>query len=195
MSQKIIIDNVGRVKAYYYKGESDKVLLSCIKALQAVVKSYTQVPVSMRGSLREAVQFVASDKAIMKYTKKPISYTPGQEKPLLKQLEDIYEVMVGSLGKESKEDARKRKLALDKTYNLGLRLLQANKISEADQAFQQCVKLYKSEKKLFVMIAKALMEAKEYVRASTYLKKAKEIFPDSEEISELIKEMNENIKK
>ncbi len=185
MSQKNIIDNLGRVKTYHYKNEGTKALNSLIIALRSLVKQ-GQVPTVLRGQVREATSYIGSDKNIQKHSKTPIAYSPGKEKELLANLEKIYETIEGVAGTETKEQAKERKLQLDKFYNLGLKLLNAGKISEADQSFHEALKYYRNEKKIYTMIAKALCNAKEFVRASDYLKKAYQISPDAEDVRELI---------
>lgn len=186
MDQKVIKDNLGRAKAFYMKGDSAQALNAVILALHEVVRSSTtNLPIPIRSLFREAIQLISRDKEITSKTDKAITYSPGYERNTLAHLVTIYNVFLEG-EKESVDVLKKRKLRLDKAYNIGLRLLAANKVSEADQAFQEAVKCHKDEDRLFLMIARALCEAEQPVRASTYIKKALELDPSSEEAKELL---------
>ncbi len=193
MSQKNVLDNLGRVKAYYHKNESSKALLSFINALKIVTKNPAQVPTSTRAMIRESVGYITSDQEIKKFLKKPLMYNPGKEKEMLDLCMNAYALMEGAQGLETKEQSRERKANLDKFYNFGIKLLAAKKVSEADKAFQEALKYFKNEKRLFILITTQLCEASEFVRASGYLKRAYELFPDSQEVRDLAVRIKEKV--
>ncbi len=192
MNQKAIQDNLGRAKNFYQKGNSVQALYALTKALNEIVRAApgSVVPISIRSVLRETVQLLSKDKNIISRTPNPkaIVYTPGKEGALLSVLMKIYNQIIEE-SKESREVAKQRKLRLDKAYTIGIKLLKVDKVSEADQAFQEAVKSYKDETKIFSMISTALLDAKEPVRASTYLKKAIELEPQNEDVKELYAKM------
>ncbi len=183
MDSKKVIYNLSKVKACYLKGQSFQAVNHTVLALKEIVEKPSSAPLSVniRSLIREAMQFLSRDEKVTSKTTTSLAYSPGQEKVMLKNLLRIHCQFAEAL-QENREQTRERKLKLDKAYNLGLRLLAANKISEADQAFQMSVKCYKTEKKLFSMIADALIKAGQEVRATTYLKKAIELEPDSEKL-------------
>ncbi len=196
MNSKIVIDNLGKIKAHQFKAKGVELLPYYVKALREICKSSAPLPTSLRAPLREATAVIAKDTSIETIAKKKISYNPGNEKELLEIAERCHNFFSKAATIEKREDAQKRKLRMDKALNIGYRLLKQNKISEADQAFQEAVKCYKNEHKLFILITKALCEAQQYKRATTYLKKAKEIFPaDDAEVLALTEFVTSNIEK
>ncbi len=185
MSQKIMIDNLGRVKSAHFKGDSSRALLSLINALKPAARAPSQVPTATKTMFREAISYIASDKNISKYFKKPLMYNPGKEKEVLDACLEAYALLEGVQGLETKEQSRERKANIDKFYSIGVRLLYAKKVSEANMAFQEAIKYFRDEKKLFIMIGNKLCEVGEHVRAMDYLKKANGVDPESKEVQAL----------
>ncbi len=185
MDQKVILTNLARVKSHYNKGNSLEALNSIVSGLDDIVKiPSSKLSTNIKSALREASQLVARDKVITEGLTAPIIYKAGEEKNLHILLVTIQNRLVNG-PEESREEAKARKLKMDKAYMLGVRLLQANKISEADQVFHEAIKLYKDEFRLFTMIINALIGAGQNVRATGYIKKALEIYPESPELFEL----------
>lgn len=190
MDQKVTLTNLARVKSYYNKGNSLEALNSIVAALDEIVKVHpSKISTSIKSSLREASQLVARDKVITEGLSAPIIYKAGEERNLHILLVSIQNKLING-PEESREEAKARKMKIDKAYMLGVRLLQANKISEADQVFHEAIKFYKDEFRLFTLIINALMSAGQNVRARGYIKKALEIYPDSKDLLELQARIN-----
>ncbi len=191
MDQKEVLTNLGRVKAYYNKGNTIEALNHMVLALSDVARTPSaSVPTSLRSSIREAVQLLARDSVITEGLKNPIMYKPGEEKKLLSFFYTVYKRLVEG-PKETREETKARKQKIDKAYLMGLKLLEANKISEADQVFQEAIKYFKDEIHLYKMISTALINAGQNVRASGYLKKAVTLKPDNQELQDMLAKIKE----
>ncbi len=177
MNTKIVSENLGKIKAHQFKLKATELLPFYVKALREICKSTAPLSTTLRTPLREATAIIAKDNAIETIAKKKLSYNPGNEKELLEIAERCHNFFSKAATIEKKEDAQKRKLRMDKALGIGKKLLAQGKFSEADQAFQEAVKCYKNEHKLFIIITKALCDANQFKRATTYFKKAKEILP------------------
>ncbi len=196
MNAKIVSENLGKIKAHQMKLKGVDLLPYYVKALKEICKSSAPLASTLRGPLREATVIISKDDRIEAIAKKKLAYNPGNEKELLMLAEKCYNFFSKAATIENREDAYKRKMRMDKALNIGKKLLTQGKFSEADQAFQEAVKCYKNEHKLFIMITKALCDAQQYKRATTYLKKAKEIFPaDDADVLEYMEIVTTNISK
>lgn len=189
MTPREIRENLGRVKAYYLRNESQRALASTITALRGIcTMGAGPLPMDLRSVLREAVQLLAKDKSITVHIKAPLIYQPGQEKTILAQLTLAYKALQEAAALEDHEATLTRKLQLDHAYNEGIKLLAQHKTSEADASFATALKSYKDEHRIFVLIGKALMDAGEIRRALPYLKKAVEVLPEDEEVRAMLAE-------
>lgn len=188
MTTREIREQLGRVKPYYLRNETLRALAAIVSALNAL--GNTVPPMDLRGPLREAISLITRDSQVKELLKAPIIYQPGQEKAILAQLVPIYKVLQEAENFESREDALNRKVQLDQAYNLGLRHLEQNRVSEADAEFARALTFYKDEHRIFCMIAKALLDAGEIRRAYPYAKRALESQPTQKDVQELFEEIS-----
>jgi len=86
---------------------------------------------------------------------------------------------------ELREATRRRKLSIDLHYNEGIKELANGKVAEADACFVKAVSFYHDEVRLFAVIGKALLDAKEVRRAIVYLRKGTEFDPADLMLKEL----------
>ncbi len=186
MDVKKIKESLGRSKATFLKGETLRSLGFAVTALKDIVKSNAPLPMELRGLIREVSQFLQRDEEIKKRLKAPIVYQPGQEKQLLIILADIYKDLLAKEGFEDRKTALNRKQMLDKALVLGQKLLAQGKVSEADAAFQEAISHYKDEHRVFQLIAKNLLEAKQPVRAMGYIKRGMEIEPTNTNLADYL---------
>ncbi len=181
-----IVDNLSRVRLYYMRADLPRALNFLITGMHACVKANMKVPPATKTLLRDAVNTLGQDKELVVYLGKEISYSSGNEKAQLLIFETARNSMLGIKSVETKDEMRARKMRIDKAYNLGLKYLAANKVSEADHAFGEAINDYKDETQLYVLIGKALCNAGQYVRAMPYVKKAFELLPNSDDVKELV---------
>lgn len=188
MTIREIREQLGRVKPYYLRNETLRALTAIVSALTGL--GSTVPPMDLRGPLREAVQLITRDPQVKALLKGPIIYQPGQERAILAQLIPIYKALHEAENFESRDSALQRKIQLDQSYNLGLRHIEQNRISEADAEFSTTLTFYKDEHRIFSMIAKALLGAGEIRRAYPYAKRGVEVQPDQQDVQDLFAEIS-----
>jgi len=185
MDLRQIRENLARVKIYVNKGESLRALNVAVMALTPLVKAGTNLSTELRSLVREAAQTLAGDQNTKPHLKGSFAYQPGQERQLLVAMIMTMKDMEATANQEDHATALARKQRMDKALNLGRRALEQNKVSEADQCFQEAIKNYRDEHRVFQMIGKCLVDAGQPRRAIPYLKKATELEPDNTVAAEL----------
>ena len=189
-----IREHLGRVKAYYLKNETLRALASLINGLRGALALPGGLPTDVRGPLREAVQMVSRDELVKKHSEVQLAYQQGQERQLLAALMTLHQNIEAELNTEDDATATARKLRLDQALNQGLRSLEAGRVSEADEYFQQALANYRDEHRMFFYIGKSLVEANVPKRALPYLRKGLETNPDDEEMTAMLEKANQAIK-
>lgn len=185
MDVQKIKEQLSRIKIYYLRNETVRALGVALTGLKGIVKSNTPPPTEIRSLLREGIQPLLHDALIQKYLPAPTTYQPGQEKQLFTVLSEVYKKIIEEQEKETYLKTRERKQALDQAFNLGIKLLEQKKISEADKAFTEALTYYKDEERLFYLIAKALIKAHEPTRAFDYIKKGLTYHPNNDDLNKL----------
>jgi len=159
--------------------------LSCFIA--GVQECGSPPPADLRGELREALQTLLRDEHVKAFLPGgQCNYVPGQEKELIALFAKIHDQMKEAAEAEDHDDALARKIKIDQAFNIGKKLLEQGKVSEADASFAESVLAYKDEHRLFCMIARLLVDANEVVRAGPYLKKGLDVQPGDPELVELL---------
>ncbi|MDR0466038.1 MAG: hypothetical protein LBH94_01625 [Deltaproteobacteria bacterium] len=185
MNIRLIRENLGRVRTSFQRNDMIRALSCFITALQEL--GATPPPSDLRGELREALQIVLRDaqvKALLPGGQ--FSYAPGQEKEMLALFVKIHGQLKEAADMEDHDSALTRKVKIDQAFNVGKKLLEQGKVSEADASFSESVLAYKDEHRLFGMIARLLVDANEVVRAGPYLKKGLEVLPGDPDLMELL---------
>ena len=100
----------------------------------------------------------------------------------------MYKELRGQENQEDYETTLQRKLNLDRCIKEGKLLLNQGKGSEADASFAEALKYYKNEFSVFSMMAKAMLEAGEYVRALGHVRKGLKERPEDAELLQLAEE-------
>ena len=119
---------------------------------------------------------------IEKFIQNPID---TQDAVLLSQL---YRSLKGQEKEEEYQAALQRKLNLDHGFSDGKKFLAEGKPSEADACFAEALKHYKDEKAIFGMMARAMMDAGEYVRAIGHARAGLKELPDDAELTRIVEE-------
>ncbi len=183
MDIKEIRAHLGRVKGLYQRKETDRAFASIIMAIKGMGNK--PFPSDIRSMIRESVQLVGRDESIIEVIGKPLAYQPGQEQLIMAALAKAYKDLRAKAEAEERAKALERKLNIDHNLNQGMKLLEQDKISEADECFSQAITFYKDEHSLFVIIGKALMEANQVRRALPYLKRGSDVDPNNASTKEL----------
>lgn len=177
-----IREDLGRARACLKRGEIPRSLYLVITALK---ETGGTPPMDLRGDFRETIQAFTKDEEFRKEYPVPLTYQPGSERDLCNQLIQIYKALQGQEKQEDYETTLQRKLGLDHCLKEGRVLLAQGKASEADAVFMEGLKNFRNEQAVFSLMAKAHMEAGEYVRALGYIKKGLQYVKDDPVLLEL----------
>ncbi len=145
-------------------------------------------PMDLRGDFRSALVDICADPIYKKEFSQPLSYQPGKEKEILTFLNKFYKKIMGNEEQEDYEATLQRKLNIDRNIADGKNFLSQGKVSEADECFMNALKFYRNEIAVFPMIARALMDSSQYVRALGYLRKGLAERPDDPDMTRLAAE-------
>lgn len=185
MNIRQIRENLGRVKASFLRNENLRALSCFVAAMKELGNNAPAT--DLKGDIREAVQYLMRDTQIKALLPAGLSgYAPGQEKSLLLLFTKILERLTEAEGTETSEAALERKIKIDQAYNAGVKHLGQGRVSEADASFAEAASLCKDEYRLFHMIASALLDAGEVVRAGPYLKRGMEALPGNPDLTALL---------
>ena len=100
----------------------------------------------------------------------------------------FYSALSGEEEEEDYEATLARKVNLDRCINDGKVFLGQGKPSDADNCFAEAFKYYKDESAVYGLMAKAMMDAKEYVRALGYIRKGLNEKADNADLRQLAEE-------
>ena len=168
MNVRKIREDLGRVKTSCQRRDFQHGLYLLIASLKEL--GGQRPTTDIRSDLREAVNTIASDPEFKAVCAQTISYKPGAERELLSMLIQIYQTLVGKKNSESYEEAAERKLKIDQALRSGKNFLSHGRLADAEACFADAIKNYRDENALFLMIARAYIELKEYGRGLGYLR-------------------------
>ena len=186
MNIRKIREDLGKVRTSIQRRDIKRAIYLFCLALKEV--GAQQAPTDVRGDIRTALADICSDPFYKENNGPQISYQPGKEKDLLVLFSKFYNGLGESLEEEDYETALKRKLNLDRCIRDGKSFISQGKYSDADNSFAEALQFYKNEIAAFGMMAKAMMDAGQYVRATAYLKKGLAQQPNNVELRRLVDE-------
>lgn len=160
---KAIMEELARARNYFHRHDVLRTMISVATA----IKTALTVPLAGRdkslieNGVQEIVQMLNRTQEVKRYCtdQEGLVMRRGQLKPLFKSLMVIIKTVREEALRESEEQIRNRKLEMDNQLLRGFKFLEGGNAAEADQAFQEAVKLYVDEHKLFVMIGNKLLQA------------------------------------
>lgn len=176
MNTRKIKENLGRIKTCCLRGEAERALFLAIGAFKEL--GGQTAPMDMRGDFRTALTELLAIPEIKKMAGKGLSYAPGSEKAIAQALAQIYRKLSGQENEEEYQAALQRKLNLDRRFNDGKRFLAERKIAEAEACFTDALKYFRDEAAIFGMMARAMLEAGEPVRALGHVRAGLKFSPD-----------------
>ncbi len=183
MDIKKALEVLARAKVAYSKRKTVETIAGIVMVIKGMgAKSY---PKELTSNLRELVQMVGTDPAVIKVLGKPVVFQLGQEQAIMLTLARVYKELAGTSEKEDFSAALARKKNIDKTFNQGMKWIAEGNIAEADQSFTECLTFYKNEHSLFFLIGEAFMKADAPRRAFPYLSKGLMAEPDNAKLKEL----------
>ena len=186
MNARKIREDLGRAKACCSRHDTERALYLTISALKEL--GGQSAPLDLRGDFRAAFSELAADPELKEAGVTALVYAPGAEKDVLQQLSQVYRSLKGQDKEEDYQAALQRKLNLDHCFSDGKKFLSEGKATEADACFVEALKHYKDEKAIFGMMAKAMMDAGEYVRAMGHARSGLKELPGDEDLARIIEE-------
>ncbi|MBO4369618.1 MAG: hypothetical protein J5803_05920 [Desulfovibrio sp.] len=186
MNIRKIREDLGRVKTGCQRRDVQHALYLLIGSLKEL--GGQRPTTDLRSDFREAINTMASDPEFKAICTQPLIYKPGNEREILTLLIQVYQVMVGKKNSESYEEACERKLKIDHSLRDGKKFLSHGRIQDAELCFAEAIKNYKDEHALFLMIAKAYIEIKEFSRGLGYLREGLKRAPQDPNLRQLADE-------
>ena len=183
MNARKIREDLGRIKSCCQRGDTKRALFLMLGALKDLEGQ--TAPSDLRGDFRNALSALASISAIKAALGKALNYVPGSERDLLLKLAALYRNILQQENEEDYETALQRKLQLDRCFNSGKKYLKEGKPSEADACFAEALKYYRDEHALFAMMARAMLEVGEPVRALGHVRNGLKMKPDDAQLKSL----------
>ena len=186
MNARNVREDLAKARTASKRGELARSLNFVVSALKALEGH--PAPTDLRGDIRDALADLNADPDFKNAAGAPVPYQPGQERALLNFFIRLSNSLLGLEDQEDHEAALKRKLNLDRCLRDGRKFLQEGRPAEADQCFADAYKFYKNESAFFVLVARALMEAGEYVRALGHIRQGLKINSGDGELARLAEE-------
>ncbi|MFT4302569.1 MAG: hypothetical protein QM579_12535 [Desulfovibrio sp.] len=186
MNSRKIREDLGRARASSARRDPARALYLTISALKDL--GGQPAPTDLRGDLRTTIVALTGDPDLKDYLPAGLGYQPGNEKDLLQTLVNAYQNVKGSAEQEDYETTLQRKLSIDRNLRDGKKLLSEGRASEADACFAEAMKSYKDELAIFAMMATAMINAGEYVRALGHVRNGLKEAPQNAELIHLANE-------
>ncbi len=192
---KAFKEEIARAKNYYHRHEVLRSMISFATAMRTMFKARLmgRDKTEASGALREMTGLYSRTEEVKKFAPNGLRFVPGKEKQLLMQVVALVKKVQGEMVKESQEEARRRKLKIDRLLIRAEKHLEHKKISEAEEAFQEAVSLYVDEHKLYFVISSKLLKADYPRQALKYLHKGLEVDPEEEHNYRLLAEAHEKL--
>lgn len=190
MNVRKIREDLGRARTCVQRRDFVRALyLLCISLRDIGTQA---APTPLRGDFRSVISDICADPFYRETGAQVVSYQPGKERDLLLFFNKIYKQITNKEDKEDYETAMQRKLNLDRCINNGKSFLSQQKFSDADDCFIEAFKYYKNEFAAFAIMARAMMDANQFVRAYGYIRKGLAERPNDQTLLRLAVECNKN---
>ena len=186
MNVRKIREDLGRAKASCARRDPMRALYLTITALKDL--GGQPAPTDLRSDFRATVSELVTDPGLKDILPATLAYQAGGEKELFQLLSACYKKMYDSIAEEDYESTLQRKLNIDHNLKEGKKRLSEGKPSEADACFAEVMKYYKDEQAVFAMMATAMLNAGEYVRALGHVRNGLKESPDNMELLRLANE-------
>lgn len=168
MNPRKIREDLGRIRTCIQRRDYMRAVQLFIRSLKDL--GGQQAPIDLRGDFRTALADLCGDALYKKNFEQPLAWQPGKEKEILAVFEKLNTRLTGQAEDEDYDTALQRKINLDRCINDGKAFLSQGKPSDADDCFAEAIKYYRDEIMAFGMMARAMMDAGEYVRALGYVR-------------------------
>ncbi|MBD5626330.1 MAG: hypothetical protein HDQ90_02315 [Desulfovibrio sp.] len=186
MNTRKIREDLGRIRTCVQRREYPRAVFLLTTALREL--GGQTAPTDLRGDYRTAIADICADPAYKKEYSQPVAYQPGKERELLAFFNKFYKQVMGQEEEEDYEATLQRKLQIDRCISDGKAFLAEHKVHEAEECFIEAFRHYKNEFAAYGMVARALLDAGEYVRALGHVKKGLTEQPDDAELRRIAEE-------
>lgn len=186
MNIRKIREDLGRARTCVQRRDYPRAVFLLTSALREL--GGQAAPMDLRGDFRTTLADICADPVYKKEYSQAVAYQPGKERELLAFFNRFYKQIMGQEEQEDYEATLQRKLNLDRCISDGRRFLSERKIPEADACFTEAFKYYKNEFAAYSMVAKALLEAGEYVRALGHVRKGLGERPEDADLRRIAEE-------
>jgi len=188
MNSRKIREDLGRVRTCIQRLDYPKAVQHFCQAIREL--GGQAAPMDIRGDFRTALTDLCGNAAYRQVNPQPLPYQPGKERELLAFFKKFYNQLVNQEDEEDYVQTLQRKLSLDRCICDGKVFISQNKFTEADDCFAQAMKFYKDEIAAFAIMARAMLDVGQYVRALGYVRKGLEKQPDNADLAALGEECN-----
>lgn len=186
MNIRKIREDLGKVRTCIQRRDYPRAIFLFCDAIKDL--GGQTAPMDLRGDIRTALADLCANPVYKKDNPQPLSYQPGKERDLLIFFNKFYKSLKGAEDQEDYEATLQRKLNLDRCISNGKSFISQGKLSEADDCFNEALKYYKNEIAAFAMMARAMMDASQYVRALGYVRKGLQQNPENDDLKRLAEE-------
>lgn len=192
---RAVLENFNRAKAYFHRHDVLRAMLTMAAGLKAMAGAVVVGPekgqaVSM---IMELIQLLNRTDEVTRHLPGGLSYSRGEEKKLFVALAGVVKAVKESMDEEDEDQARERKLRLDRLLIRGRKMLEDKKFGEAEKAFAESMEYYRDENKVFAYVASMFLQAGQYKQALAYLSLAREKDPDPEDLEESLALAHEGV--
>ena len=186
MNVKLCRESLMRARSYFMRNDTERGLTAAIAALQKL--GTTTAPTDLRSLCRECVSYVQMGPTMKAAHAPALVYTPGKEAALCTQMQQALQHLRKGSVEEDFDAALARKIKLDQTLNEGKSLLASGRTGDADAKFTEALGFYKDEHRVFYVIARAMLDAHEIVRALPYIKQGLAAAPKDVQLHSMLLE-------
>ena len=169
MNARKIREDLGRVKASCQRRDFPRAVYLTIAAFKEL--GGQTAPTDLRGDFRNALTVLTSDPQYKKECGQPLNYQPGKERELLIFSSNC----TRSCGARKIRRITKPPSSASSIWTAASRRASCSEpgqgLRSRRQLFAEALKYYKNEFSVFSMMARAMLEAGEYVRALGHVRK------------------------
>lgn len=179
---KPIMEELARARNNFHRHDVLRAMVSLATAVKAAAQAQLvgREKSLVENALQEVVQLLNRTQEVSEHCPNHdgLILQKGKLKPLFQDLMATIKNLRDAAATETLEQTRNRKLELDSQLGRGQKFLDAGNPGEAENAFQEALKNYVDEHKIFYMIGVKLQQAGQARAALKYLLKGLEVDPE-----------------
>lgn len=172
---KEVMENLARAKGYFHRHDVARAVLALAHGLKELVESPQIVgrdKQSIQMAVAELAQLLGRTEEAQEHMLEGLLYERGKEKAFLKDCATFFKRLDAAAKAEQEAQTQARKLRMDRLLLRGGKLLEAGRLPEALQHYDEAASLHQDEDIIFTMIGRRLLEAGAAEQAAAWLAKA-----------------------